>query len=77
MVQDELGADAIVTTVLCDDNQKYLSTDLLREEPVRDGHLSPEVELVDYQAIKRVCFTCCDMHECPQIHEIKKSLGMS
>jgi cysteine synthase A len=76
MVQNELGADAVVTTVLSDDNKKYLSTDLLREEPVKGGYLSPDVDLVEYQAIKRVCSTCCDMQECPQIHEIKKSLGM-
>jgi cysteine synthase A len=58
MVQEELGADAVVTTVFPDDNKKYLSTALLREEPVRDGYLSPEVELVSYEAFRRVCHTC-------------------
>jgi len=58
LAQDELGADAVVATVFPDDNKKYLSTDLLRDEPVREGYLTPEVELLDYQALKRVCYTC-------------------
>jgi cysteine synthase A len=65
-VQNELGRDAIVTTVFPDDNKKYLSTSLLREEPVREAYLSPDVELVDYHAFKRVCHTCCEMDDCPQ-----------
>lgn len=49
--QDQLGPDAVVATVLCDDNKKYLSTDLVRSEPVRPGYLSPEVELLGYEVI--------------------------
>ena len=59
-VQDELGADAIVTTVFPDDNKKYLSTDLLHEERLHDNYLSPEIELISYEALKRVCYTCFD-----------------
>ncbi len=66
MAQNELGDDAVVVTVFPDDNKKYLSTDLLREEPVKDGYLSPDIELHDYQAFKRVCHTCCDMYDCTQ-----------
>ena len=51
MVQEELGAEAVVATIFCDDNKKYLSTDLLRTEPVKSGYLSPEVELTHYGAI--------------------------
>jgi hypothetical protein len=40
MVQNELGADAVVTTVVPDDNKKYLSADLLREE-------RPQADLLD------------------------------
>jgi cysteine synthase A len=43
-----------VVTLLCDSNKKYLSTDLLREEPVRDGYLAPEVDFTDYQPISRM-----------------------
>jgi len=60
MVQNQLGDDAVVTTVFPDDNKKYLSTDLLREEPVKDRYLAPQVELLEYEAIKRVCYTCFD-----------------
>jgi len=43
-----------VVTVFCDSNKKYLSTDLMKEEPVREDHLTPEVELLDYDAIHRL-----------------------
>jgi cysteine synthase A len=65
-IQNEMGADSVVATVFPDDNKKYLSTDLLREEPVRDGYLSHEIELEGYEAYKRVCHTCCDLYECNQ-----------
>jgi cysteine synthase A len=55
-----MGVDAIVTTVCPDDNKKYLTTDLLREERTHADYLTPEVELISYEAIKRVCYTCFD-----------------
>ncbi len=63
-VLDELGGEAVVVTVFADDNKKYLSTDLLREEPIKPGFLSPEVQLDGFRAFKRVCHTCCDPVEC-------------
>ena len=63
MIQNEMGHDAIVTTVFPDDNKKYLSTDLLREERVKSCYLAPDVELLGYEAFKRVCFTCFDGDE--------------
>ena len=63
-VQEQLGGDALVVTVFPDDNKKYLSTDLLRDEPVRDGFLSPQVTLRGFRGFKRVCHTCCDPSEC-------------
>ena len=66
MAQNELGDDAVVTTVFADSNKKYLSTDLLHKEPVKNAYLSPEVELIDFHAMKRVCHTCCDFDECEQ-----------
>jgi cysteine synthase A len=59
-VQDEMGGDAIVTTVFADDNKKYLTTDLLRQERPHSDFVTPEIELVSYEAIKRVCYTCFD-----------------
>ncbi len=65
-IQNELGKDSVVVTVFPDSNKKYLSTDLLREEPVKDGFLSPNVELLDFRAYKRVCHTCCDPTDCAE-----------
>ncbi len=63
-VQDTLGPGAVVVTVFADDNKKYLSTALLGEEPVRPGYLTPGVELLGYEVLKRVCATCCEPYEC-------------
>jgi cysteine synthase A len=60
LVQDEMGDDAVVTTVFPDDNKKYLSTDLLKSEKPRAGYLAPDVELLSFEALKRVCYTCFD-----------------
>jgi cysteine synthase A len=53
MVQNELGDDAVVATVFADSNKKYLSTDLLREEPVKDIYLSPKVSLSHFEAVRK------------------------
>jgi cysteine synthase len=66
MAQNELGDESIVVTVFPDSNKKYLSTDLLRNEPLKNGYLSPDIELDDFNALKRVCHTCCDFDECEQ-----------
>jgi cysteine synthase len=63
MTQNDMGRGAVVTTVFPDDNKKYLSTDLLREESVKPAYLAPEIELLGYEAFKRVCFTCFDGEE--------------
>lgn len=49
MALEMLGSDSIVTTVFSDDNKKYLSTDLVRDEPVKENYLSPHVKLFGYQ----------------------------
>ena len=58
VIQNELGNDAVVATVFADDNKKYLSTPLFGDEPVKDGFLTPEVELLGYETIGRVCSAC-------------------
>ncbi|MEM9600582.1 MAG: PLP-dependent cysteine synthase family protein [Pseudomonadota bacterium] len=40
-----------VVTVFCDDSKKYLSTDLTKNEPVRDGYLSLDIELHSFEVI--------------------------
>ncbi len=67
-IQNEIGKDAVVVTVFADSNKKYLSTDLLRDEPVKDNFLSPDIELENFRAYKRVCHTCCDPTDCAEAH---------
>jgi cysteine synthase A len=43
-----------VVTIFCDSNKKYLSTDLMKEEPVKAGYITPDIELLDYDAINRM-----------------------
>jgi cysteine synthase A len=56
----------IVVTVFPDDNKKYLSTDLVREEPAKPGFLSSDLELQGFLGFKRVCHTCCEPLLCSQ-----------
>jgi cysteine synthase A len=51
LAQERLGSDAIVATIFCDDNRKYLSTDLLKIEPIKETYVSPSVELLDFLVI--------------------------
>ena len=62
LLQDRMGADAIVVTVFPDSNKKYLTTDLMRDEPVHPWYVAAGVELTGFGAIQRACATCCDWH---------------
>lgn len=53
IAMERLGKDAIVATVFPDDNKKYLSTDLVRDEATKPDYMSPHVELFGYQTISR------------------------
>jgi cysteine synthase A len=53
-LQDEAKADAVIVTVFSDSNKKYLSTDLMKEEPVKESYISPEVDLLDYEVVERL-----------------------
>jgi cysteine synthase A len=63
-IQEKLGPDTVVVTIFPDDNKKYLSTDLMKTEPIKDGFLSVDVDLEYYTSFKRVCATCCDPNDC-------------
>ncbi len=52
--QNDLGGDAVVVTILSDSNKKYLSTDLMKEEPVKEDYITPQIELLDYMPLKRL-----------------------
>ena len=43
----------VVATIFCDDNKKYLSTGLMKEEPVCEGYLTPEIELLEMRFVGR------------------------
>lgn len=64
IAQNMIGSKANVVTIFSDDNKKYLSTDLMRQEPVKSNFYSKEIKLLEFKAIKRVCITCCDPLEC-------------
>jgi len=53
-VQQQLGDDAVVVTLLCDSNKKYLSTDLVKEELVKDGYISTDTVFTGYNPIARL-----------------------
>ena len=61
---EELGTESTIVTIFSDDNKKYLSTDLMRKEPVKSDFLSKEVQLKSFKAYKRSCVTCCNPAEC-------------
>ena len=56
--QTALGGNAPTVTVFCDSNKKYLSTDLLRREPVRPEYQSPHVQILGHSAFSRTCTFC-------------------
>jgi cysteine synthase A len=58
LAQERLGATAVVATLFPDSNKKYLSTDLMAEEPRQPEYLAPEVELLGVRAVGRVCSRC-------------------
>lgn len=58
LLGDALGDDSVVATVFPDSNKKYLTTDLMRDEPVRDGFLAPAVELLGFRAVSRGAGRC-------------------
>ena len=51
IAQEKLGEDSVIVTVFSDDNKKYLSTDLLKKEPVKDGFLSTDIKLLSMETI--------------------------
>jgi cysteine synthase A len=53
-LKEQMGKDAVIVTLLCDDNKKYLSTDLMKPEPVKDGYISSETNFTGYTPISRL-----------------------
>ena len=53
-IADEQGPGACVVTVFCDDNKKYLSTDLCSDEECKEHYRVNDVELLDFRVIPPV-----------------------
>lgn len=53
-LKQQLGDEAIVVTLLCDSNKKYLSTDLVKEEPVKEGYMSTLTNFTAYHPMSRL-----------------------
>jgi cysteine synthase len=67
MKLEELGTESTVVTIFSDDNKKYLSTGLMKKEPVKSGFLSTDVHLKSFKAYRRSCVTCCNPAECEAV----------
>ncbi len=53
-IAHEQGDGACVVTVFCDDNKKYLSTDLCSDEECKEHYRVNDVELLDFRVIPPV-----------------------
>lgn len=49
---EELGKNTTAVTIFCDNSFKYLSTALCKEEPVKEGFISTDVELLEFSFIR-------------------------
>jgi cysteine synthase A len=53
-LKEQMGEKTVVVTLLCDSNKKYLSTDLVKEEPVNKGYVSTDTDFTGYHPIARL-----------------------
>ncbi|MFN4225665.1 MAG: PLP-dependent cysteine synthase family protein [Hyphomonas sp.] len=51
MAAERLGPGSVVATVFSDCNKKYLSTALAHDEPPHEEHLTPEIDLIGFEAL--------------------------
>ena len=52
LAQDIIGKNAVVATIFSDDNKKYLSTDYVRAQDIKENFLSKDIELLSVTAIR-------------------------
>nr|WP_262483924.1 PLP-dependent cysteine synthase family protein [Chryseobacterium sp. ERMR1:04] len=53
-LKEELGSDAVVVTLLPDDNKKYLSTDLVKEQPMKEDYIAKDLDFTGFLPIARL-----------------------
>lgn len=63
MMQNKYGKEFNVVTIFSDDSKKYLSSDLLNEEPVLDRYISKDIELIDIDG-SCICNKRIEDHVC-------------
>lgn len=49
----KIGFDKNIVTVFADDNKKYMSTDLMKKEAIKESHISKDVEILSYECVRR------------------------
>jgi len=54
MLKEKYGVDSVVATVFADDCKKYLSTDYVKEEPLKETYLSPKIELLEMISFNKI-----------------------
>ena len=50
----QMGAKAVVVTLLSDSNKKYLSTDLVNQEPMKEGYIAAALDFTNYSPMARL-----------------------
>lgn len=53
-LHEQMGDNAVIVTFIADDNKKYLSTDLVREESVKDEYVAKDLEFEGFRTIPRL-----------------------
>lgn len=53
-LKEQMGEDAVVVTLLCDSNKKYLSTDLVKPQPSKPGYISTDLSFTGFRTIPRL-----------------------
>lgn len=53
-LREQLGDNSVVVTFIADDNKKYLSTDLVKEEPVKDEYVAKNLVFDGFRTIPRL-----------------------
>ncbi|HKG07556.1 MAG TPA: cysteine synthase family protein [Pedobacter sp.] len=53
-LKEKMGVESVVVTLLCDSNKKYLSTDLVKEECIKESFISTDTIFTGYDPIDRL-----------------------
>ncbi|WP_440135121.1 PLP-dependent cysteine synthase family protein [Chitinophaga sancti] len=53
-LKEKMGDDAVVVTLLCDSNKKYLSTDLVKPQASKPGYISADLSFTGFRTIPRL-----------------------